>query len=58
LANKSPSNALFRYHYGLALFQSGQKDTARTQLEMALSLNSSDDVRKGITSTLAKIPPL
>jgi tetratricopeptide (TPR) repeat protein len=56
LANKYPVNALFRYHYGLALFQTGQKDSARTQLETALSLNSSEDVHKGIATTLAKLP--
>jgi tetratricopeptide (TPR) repeat protein len=56
LTHKYPQNALFRYHYSLALFQSGEKDSARTQLEAALSLNPPEDVRKGIQATLAKIP--
>jgi predicted Zn-dependent protease len=55
LANNYPGNALFRCHYGLALFQSGQKDDAKTRLEAALSLNRAEDVRKGIETTLARM---
>lgn len=55
LVKKYPDNPLFRYHYGLALFDSGQKTSARTELEAALPQKPSEDVRRGIETTLAKI---
>jgi len=48
-------NALYHYHFGLALFQAGQKDKARAELEAALPKKPSEKVRKGIESALAKI---
>ena len=36
---KSPDNAKFHYHLGLALMAAGQKETAKTQLQSALQMN-------------------
>ena len=36
---KTPDNAKFRYHLGLALLAAGQKESAKTQLQAALQLN-------------------
>jgi tetratricopeptide (TPR) repeat protein len=39
---KTPESAQFRYHLGLALAATGQKERARTQLQAALELNKLD----------------
>ena len=56
LAKKYPDDPLYLYHYGLALFQSGQTAKAKDELEAALPKRPSADVRKNIETTLAKIP--
>ena len=55
LVNKHPNNPLYHYHYGLALFQTGQNAKAKAELETALPKKPSEIVRKGIETTLAKI---
>jgi tetratricopeptide (TPR) repeat protein len=55
LAKKYPDNPTFRYHYGLALVESGQKARAKAELEAALPKKPSEDVRKGIETALAGI---
>ena len=55
LTRKYPGNPLFRYHYGLALFENGQKVRARAELEAALRRSPSKDVRNDIDTTLAMI---
>jgi predicted Zn-dependent protease len=55
LSRKYPDNPLFRYHYGLALFENGQKVRAKTELEAALRRSPSKDVRNDIGTTLAMI---
>lgn len=47
LVKQSPNNALYRYHYGMALSQKGDKAAARREYEAALRNNPSrDDVNK------------
>jgi Flp pilus assembly protein TadD len=36
LVKKEPDNAIYHYHYGLALIQKGDKPSARRELEVAL----------------------
>jgi Flp pilus assembly protein TadD len=55
LVKKHPDNPLYRYHYGLALFQTGQNARAKAELETALPKKPPENVRKGIETTLAKI---
>jgi predicted Zn-dependent protease len=55
LVKKYPTNPLFLYHYGLALLESGQRAGAKTELETALSLRPSDEVRNGIEASLARL---
>jgi tetratricopeptide (TPR) repeat protein len=43
LVRKNPANSTFRYHYGLALIQKGDKPSARRELEAALKNKPSKD---------------
>lgn len=43
LVRKNPANSTFRYHYGLALIQKGDKSSARRELEAALKNKPSKD---------------
>ena len=43
LVRKDPANPMFRYHYGMALLQKGDKPSARRELESALKNNPSKD---------------
>ena len=36
---KSPDSAQFRYHLGLALMAAGQKESGKTQLQIALQMD-------------------
>jgi predicted Zn-dependent protease len=36
LVKREPDNAIYHYHYGLALIQKGDKPSARRELEVAL----------------------
>jgi tetratricopeptide (TPR) repeat protein len=55
LVKNQPDNPLYRYHYGLALFQTGQNAKAKVELETALPKKPPEHIRKGIETTLAKI---
>jgi tetratricopeptide (TPR) repeat protein len=55
LVKKHPDNSLYLYHYGLALFQTGQKAKAKAELEAALPKRPSEGVRRDIETALAKI---
>jgi tetratricopeptide (TPR) repeat protein len=55
LVNKHPDNPLYRYHYGLALFQTGQNARAKAELQTALPKKPPENVRKGIETALAKM---
>jgi len=55
LAKKYPDNPLYLYHYGLALYQTGQAAKAKDELEAALPKRPSAEIRKNIETTLAKI---
>ena len=55
LTQRFPDNPLFRYHYALSLSQKGQMERARIELESALRKSPSDELRKNIETSLAKI---
>jgi tetratricopeptide (TPR) repeat protein len=55
LIQRFPENPVFRYHYALSLTQMGQKERAKTELEAALRKSPSDELRKTIESSLAKV---
>jgi len=55
LTQRFPDSPVFRYHYALSLTQMGQKDRAKTQLEAALRRSPSDELRKNIEASLARI---
>jgi tetratricopeptide (TPR) repeat protein len=54
LTQDYPDNPLFHYHFGMVLLQKGDKATAKTELNNALSKKPSDEVRGNIQSALAK----
>jgi Flp pilus assembly protein TadD len=55
LTEKYPNDATFHYHFGLALLQHGDKETARAELKTALTKQPSDEVRRNIETALAKL---
>ncbi len=55
LVTKEPGNPTFRYHYGLALLQKGDKLSARKEFEEALKKNPSHDETSKIKDVLARI---
>ncbi|HSW50693.1 MAG TPA: tetratricopeptide repeat protein [Bryobacteraceae bacterium] len=55
LVVKVPTRASFRFHRGMALFQSGKKAEARKELETALNLKPSPDDEGKIRDLLRKI---
>lgn len=52
LAQKYPDNPTFRYHFGMALLQKGDKATARTEFRAGLSKKPSSEVRQSIETAL------
>jgi tetratricopeptide (TPR) repeat protein len=54
LTQEYPDNPLFHYHFGMVLLQKGDKETAKTELNNALSKKPSGEVRGNIESALAK----
>jgi tetratricopeptide (TPR) repeat protein len=56
LTNKSPTDPNFRYHYAVALFQTGDRAGAKRELELALSNNPPKGVENEIRALLAQIP--
>ena len=55
LVKKDPNNAIFHYHFGMALLQKGDKPSAKDELEKALKDNPSRDDAGKIRELLQKI---
>jgi tetratricopeptide (TPR) repeat protein len=55
LVDKDPRNSTFRYHYGLALIQKGDRSSAKRELEMALKNKPSKDEAGKIQDLLTKL---
>ncbi len=55
LVKKEPANPTFRYHYGMALVQKGDKLSARRELETALRNKPSKDEAGKIQDLLTKL---
>jgi|SRR5579872_2368331 len=55
LVDKNPSSATYRYHYGLALKQKGDKSSARREFEAALKDKPSKDEAGKIQDELTKL---
>jgi len=55
LVDKDPASSTFRYHYGMALMQKGDKSSARQQLEIALKSKPSKDEAGKIQDLLTKL---
>jgi len=55
LTQRFPDNPVYRYHYALTLTQKGQKSKAKTEFEVALRKSPSDQLRKNIQTSLAKV---
>lgn len=53
LTQKYPDNPTFRYHFGMALLQKGDKATARAEFRSGLSKKPSSEVRQSIETALA-----
>src|SRR5581483_6557137 len=55
LVKKEPANPTFRYHYGMALIQKGDKTSAKRELETALRSKPSKDEAGKIQDLLTKL---
>ena len=53
LAQKYPDNPTFRYHFGMALLQKGDKTTAKAEFRSGLLKKPSGEVRHSIETALA-----
>lgn len=53
LTEKYPNNPTFRYHFGVALLQNGDKATARAEFRSGLSEKPSSEIRQSIETALA-----
>jgi Flp pilus assembly protein TadD len=51
----APRVAAYHYHMGLAIVQSGRRDYAKSELQLALESNPTDSERANIENTLARI---
>jgi Flp pilus assembly protein TadD len=54
LSNKYPDNSTFRYHYAVALIQSGDRAAAKHQAETALSQKPNTELASELRSLLAQ----
>jgi tetratricopeptide (TPR) repeat protein len=54
LTKKQPDNVTFLYHYGVALYRSGDRTAAKRQLESALAKQPPPPIEKDIRDLLAK----
>ena len=54
LTRKDPNNVTFRYHYGVALFRSGNRPQAKRELETALSKQPPQAMERDIRALLAQ----
>ena len=55
LVVKNPANAKFHYHYGMALYQKGDKPSTRVELQKALEDKPSKEDEAKIRDLLAKL---
>jgi len=55
LVQKEPKNPVFRYHFGMALLQKGDKPSAKRELDLAMKNNPSKDDADKIRSLLTQI---
>jgi Flp pilus assembly protein TadD len=55
LVSKYPDDAAFHYHFGAALFKSGDRAGARQQLETALAKKPTPAVKNEIVGLLAQV---
>lgn len=55
LTRKDPANATFRYHYAVALFQKGDRVSAKQQLQTALSGRPAKQTESDIRNLLAQL---
>ena len=55
LTNRDPANATYRYHYGVALFEKGDRTSAKQQLQAALSDKPAKQTESDIRNLLAKL---
>jgi tetratricopeptide (TPR) repeat protein len=55
LTRKDPANAIYRYHYAVALFEKGDRSSAKQQLQAALSERPAKRTENDIRSLLAKL---
>jgi tetratricopeptide (TPR) repeat protein len=55
LVQKQPDRASFRYHYGMALLQKGDRPGAKRELQSAIALNPSKDEAGKIRQLLASM---
>lgn len=55
LVNKDPKNATYRYHFGMALLQKGDKFNAKKELQTALQNKPSKEEEGKIKELIAKI---
>lgn len=55
LTRKDPANATFRFHYAVALFQKGDRTSAKQQLQTALSDRPAKQTESDIRSLLAQL---
>ena len=51
----APQAAAYHYHLGLALLQSGPRDNARSELQLALQSNPTETERTGIENALLRL---
>ena len=52
---KEPKNPIYRYHFGMALMQKGDRNAAKRELVKALEYNPSNDDKNKIQDLLKKI---
>lgn len=55
LVGKLPKNSTYRYHFGMALYQKGDKPSARKELQAALQSKPSPEEAAKIKELLAKL---
>jgi hypothetical protein len=55
LVTKEPDNPKFHYHYGMALYEKGDKPSTKRELEIALKDKPSKDDEAKIRDLLAKL---
>lgn len=55
LTTTNPDNATFHYHFAMVLLRKGDKTSAKTELQNALSKKPSEDIRHSAETELSKL---